>query len=352
MCARVAVTGLLLLGVLLAACSGSDESEELTRLREQVADLRQELAAAPAAMAAETMIPSPTASATPPPTSTPTPAPESTAVAVSLPETVYTTGRYSNLRFVDIREACDARAKWLGMWYSGTAVQVEQRGVGECEGWSFVSLGDEAGWLQDAFLSESEPKLIDISPVVRYIANTDGAGVSVRYDCDDDARRGNDVWPEHTLVAVRQVGGAECTGWSLAATDERTSWVRDAYLEEERPAGWVPPPASMEPGQFEVVSASVTYNILGNPEARVTIKNISDATIDAFDVRICARNRYGESVKRYGIDSACITGTASARVAPGGSYTAVWTLYGQDTASAVTVSPSRSHTTGGDTWQR
>lgn len=112
------------------------------------------------------------------------------------------------------------------------------------------------------------------------------------------------------------------------------------------------PAATPAPGQFRVESVSVRSNILGHPEAVVTVVNESGVALDALDVMICAFNAYGETVPQYipGRPS-CFKGVANApHVAAGGTYTETWTLFGQETATKVTAKPLRSHTVSGAVW--
>ena len=66
----------------------------------------------------------------------------------------------------------------------------------------------------------------------RAIGNTDGDGVSLRDDCDDDARVSapGEGWPEGQQIEVIEVGSGGCEGWLLAQADGVASWVREAYV--------------------------------------------------------------------------------------------------------------------------
>ena len=105
--------------------------------------------------------------------------------------------------------------------------------------------------------------------------------------------------PSTPVSASLRSVARECAGWSLATIDETTSWVRDSFLAGERPEGSLPPSAPIQSGQFEVVSASVTYNVLGNPEARVTVRNLSargDRCLRRTDLRVQFLWRAGETL--------------------------------------------------------
>ncbi len=66
----------------------------------------------------------------------------------------------------------------------------------------------------------------------RAIGNTDGDGVSIRDDCDDDARVSapGSGWPEGLAIEVIEVGSGRCDGWLLAQADGVASWIREEYV--------------------------------------------------------------------------------------------------------------------------
>ena len=66
----------------------------------------------------------------------------------------------------------------------------------------------------------------------RAIGNTDGDGVSLRDDCEDDARVSlpGQGWPEGQDIEVIEVGSGRCEGWLLAQVGGDASWVRDEYV--------------------------------------------------------------------------------------------------------------------------
>ncbi len=70
----------------------------------------------------------------------------------------------------------------------------------------------------------------------RAIGNTDGDGVSIRDDCDDDARISapGSGWPEGLNVEVIEIGSGRCAGWLLVQADGVASWVREEYVVSRR----------------------------------------------------------------------------------------------------------------------
>ena len=71
----------------------------------------------------------------------------------------------------------------------------------------------------------------------RAIGNTDGEGVSIRDDCDDNARISlpGQGWPENLDVEVVEVGSGRCDGWLLVQADGVASWVREEYVVDREP---------------------------------------------------------------------------------------------------------------------
>ena len=68
--------------------------------------------------------------------------------------------------------------------------------------------------------------------VARTIGNTDGTGVALRDDCDDDARfsaRG-EGWAETTQVELLEEGEGRCAGWVQVEANGVASWVREEYV--------------------------------------------------------------------------------------------------------------------------
>ncbi len=68
--------------------------------------------------------------------------------------------------------------------------------------------------------------------VVWTIGNTDGSGVALRDDCDDEARysaRG-EGWADATRVELIEEGEGRCEGWLNVQAEDEVSWVRREYL--------------------------------------------------------------------------------------------------------------------------
>ncbi|HBX22619.1 MAG TPA: hypothetical protein DEF34_03125 [Desulfotomaculum sp.] len=106
---------------------------------------------------------------------------------------------------------------------------------------------------------------------------------------------------------------------------------------------------------IEAVRAWVTFNSIGNPEARVRVKNISKKTIDAFTMDIHCYDNFNRPVNHYLRDDN-IFGAISQnyKLAPGevkgDSY--YWTLYGHDNTTNIEVNLKEAHFTDNTTWHR
>lgn len=144
-------------------------------------------------------------------------------------------------------------------------------------------------------------------------------------------------------IADRTLKGRADRAHGIAS--EQLTYCSDAYV-----AVAPPPPATVPNGSFVVDSFSVTYNVLGNPEASVSVENISDVEITAFEVLICAFNAFGEPVPRYGSGTNCFIGVSNSSVEPYHAKGGLWTLFGQETATRITVTPHRSALKGGGVW--
>ena len=84
----------------------------------------------------------------------------------------------------------------------------------------------------------------EAEPEMRYIGNTGGLGVSLRSDCDTDARIAGG-WAEATEVQLLESDDGRCEGWHQAEAKGVTSWVSDLYLVQQRPT--VAPTGSSAP---------------------------------------------------------------------------------------------------------
>lgn len=95
-------------------------------------------------------------------------------------------------------------------------------------------------------------------PSARWIANTDGAGLSIRTDCDPSARS-DAFWPEGLLVQVIERGVGRCAGWSLGDMNGVQSWVHNSYLAMTAPLA---PPLQQQSAPIESTAATSAPTVL------------------------------------------------------------------------------------------
>ncbi|MFA5954237.1 MAG: hypothetical protein WC817_01725 [Patescibacteria group bacterium] len=108
---------------------------------------------------------------------------------------------------------------------------------------------------------------------------------------------------------------------------------------------------AQEPIPLEIVKSSVTKDIIGMPQANVTIKNVSDKTIDAYKLHIRMFNSFGEPASFLG-DNVFNGLSQGSLIAPSKTGSDAWSLFGHDTTSKIEVEPYHVHFTDGTTWEK
>lgn len=120
---------------------------------------------------------------------------------------------------------------------------------------------------------------------------------------------------------------------------------RQAELKQKEYDKSIQPP-------LQLISAKVTFNAIDNPEASAVVKNISNKTVDAYDIAFYCYNRYDEPVNHYLHNTNIYNGTSQNTIKPyetaGDGY--VWTLYGHETTAKVKAVLMRVHMTDGSVW--
>ncbi len=66
-------------------------------------------------------------------------------------------------------------------------------------------------------------------PLRAQIANTAGAGISIRAICINEARTA-DTLAEGAAVRIIGRGVGDCSGWSVVRAGAKTSWIEDRFL--------------------------------------------------------------------------------------------------------------------------
>ncbi len=109
-------------------------------------------------------------------------------------------------------------------------------------------------------------------------------------------------------------------------------------------------PTPSEPSPVAVVKTSVTKDIINQPEANVTFKNISSKTVDGLKVRILSFNNFGEPVKNTLSSDLEFNGISQETIEPGGSKEFTWSLTWFDSATKITAEAYQVHFTDGSLW--
>ncbi|MDP2586308.1 MAG: hypothetical protein Q8P32_00845 [Candidatus Komeilibacteria bacterium] len=106
-----------------------------------------------------------------------------------------------------------------------------------------------------------------------------------------------------------------------------------------------------EPSPVEIVSTSVTKNIIDTPVANLKVKNISEKIIDGLKVNIKTFNNFDEPVNGFLSDNN-FDGIAQKTINPGATIDISWELFGYDTATKITAEIYETHFADGNSWQK
>lgn len=104
---------------------------------------------------------------------------------------------------------------------------------------------------------------------------------------------------------------------------------------------------------LKVLKAWVTFNSIGNPEARVRVKNVSDKTIDAYTLAILTFNNFNKPVEHY-LDETNVFGAIAQHTIKSGRTIGdnyYWTLFGHDNTTKIKAILKEVHFTDDTTWE-
>jgi hypothetical protein len=102
-------------------------------------------------------------------------------------------------------------------------------------------------------------------------------------------------------------------------------------------------------GPLLIVSAELEDNQIGVPEVTIGVGNLSDRTIEAFEVEIECWNAFDEPVKSGGDN--IVRGTYQKPIPRGDAAVATWMLSLHDTTTRVSVRITRVKPIEGSVWQ-
>ncbi|RKD20959.1 hypothetical protein BEP19_14835 [Ammoniphilus oxalaticus] len=104
---------------------------------------------------------------------------------------------------------------------------------------------------------------------------------------------------------------------------------------------------------LELLKSWVTFNSIGNPEARIRLKNITNKSVDAFDVKILTFDNYNQPVNHYLYKENIFSGVSQDIINPGittgDNY--YWTLHGHDNTTKIKTVLVRVHFTDDSVWE-
>lgn len=108
----------------------------------------------------------------------------------------------------------------------------------------------------------------------------------------------------------------------------------------------IPAPISIE--RFEV-----DINVIGEPIARIQIKNESDKTIDGYKVLVSVKDNFGKDVREFGSGEPIAHLINQREIAPGdlSNYQYYWTLHGYETGTKFHAKLYEIHYTDGSSWK-
>jgi tetratricopeptide (TPR) repeat protein len=104
---------------------------------------------------------------------------------------------------------------------------------------------------------------------------------------------------------------------------------------------------------LEILKLGVTFNSIDNPEARLVVKNTSNKTIDAYEVKILTFDNYNEPVNHYLYDNNIFGAISQDIIKPGQTfgYDYYWTLHGYENTTKIKAVLVSVHFTDDSTWE-
>jgi hypothetical protein len=104
-----------------------------------------------------------------------------------------------------------------------------------------------------------------------------------------------------------------------------------------------------EPAPVEIVKSSVSQDVIGTPQANLTVKNNSTKEVDGIKVTIKTFNNFGEPANGFLTDNT-YSGISQEHIAAGKTAELSWTMYNYDTTSKIEPTITSIHFTDGTSW--
>lgn len=101
---------------------------------------------------------------------------------------------------------------------------------------------------------------------------------------------------------------------------------------------------------IELSKASVSYNSIGNPEAELEVRNISNKVIDAFEVDVLCYDNYNRPVSHYLYKTNRFKGISQDEIEPLDENYSTWTLHGHENTTKIKIVIKSVHFKNGSKW--
>lgn len=104
---------------------------------------------------------------------------------------------------------------------------------------------------------------------------------------------------------------------------------------------------------LKIIDKNISYNSIGTPEANITFKNLSNKTVDAFEVTIKCYDTYDRLVKESISNESAFYGISqNENMKIGETVCDTWTLYLFDNTTKINVYVTSVHFTDGTVWKK
>ncbi len=99
-----------------------------------------------------------------------------------------------------------------------------------------------------------------------------------------------------------------------------------------------------------ITNAIVSFNSINNPEANITVINISNKIIDAFTVEIFCYNNFNQPVNHYLYRKNIFKGISQEEININEPISCFWDLFGHDNTTKIKVVLKKVHFKNNSTW--
>lgn len=131
-----------------------------------------------------------------------------------------------------------------------------------------------------------------------------------------------------------------------STTSKPASSTKTTQVKPKEEVQKIPAPTSIE--NFEI-----DINVIGEPIAKIQIKNNSDKTIDGFKVLVSAKDNFGKEVREFGGGKPVASLMSQRKIDPGAlsDFRYYWTLHGYENGTKFHAKIYEIHYTDGTSWK-